>query len=359
MLQRILRAQQQCKAGLGHAVAVEDVRAELIDHVAHRRGGDGRAAGRDHPQTRHVELLEARMKQHLLNLRRHCEQRRHAMGLNRLQSFHGLIPTLDDVGAAHHQMRNEKRLHAADVVQRSDMQCDVGRLQSVLHHAVHRDRDVVVVAVHHALRAAGRARGVDQRRQLIARGHGAWRMNVDRLFDQRIEVMMPVRHVDRVVRARDVVVHALQALLNLQDALGQRPSVDEDAGAGIGKRVGDLAGCQSKIQRHRNRAQHLCREIGGNGILGGRHIERDPVARAHAQIGQRLCEAAHAVVPVGVRPALVFKNQRGVLRVTLDRLQENRRDVHNSYSKLLRAPILRLRCSTYLCAPALLGLIGN
>ena len=234
------------------------------------------------------------MEQHLLDLRRHREQRRHAVRFDRLERLLGLVAALDDVGAADHQMRNEERLHAADVVERRDVQRNVGRLQPVLHHAVHRDRDVVVVAVHHALRAgpscrtcrrapkAGRprARGAaDGRRPPASTSVSKW--------------WWPGRHVGRVVCARDVVVDAAQPLLRPPARSRSASARRRECGRRSPRATyGDLARRQPEIERHGDRAQHLRREIGGDRVLGSRHVERDAVARAHAEIGERLREPA-------------------------------------------------------------------
>ncbi len=85
-----------------------------------------------------------------------------------------------------------------------------------------------------------------------------------------------------------------------------------------------------KFKRHRNGAQHLRREVSRDGVLGRRHIERDTVARTHAEIGQRLREAADALVPRGIGPALLLEDQRGLVGIALDRLQENGRDIHQT-----------------------------
>ena len=268
------------------------------------------------------------MKQHLLDLGRHREQGRHAVGLNRCQCFVGFVAPLHHIGTADHQVRNEKRLHATYVVERRDMQGNVGRLQPILHHAVHRNRDVVVVAVHHALGPAGGARGIHQRRQMVAQGHRTRRMVVDGLVHQRVEVVVAGWHVGRVVGAGDVVVYALQARLDVQHVFGYRAPIDQNAGTRVRQGIRDLAGGEPEVERHGHRAQHLGREIGGDGIFRGGDVERDTVARSYAQVGQRLGEPAHAPVPIAVGPALVLENQGDVVRVTLDRLQKNRCDVH-------------------------------
>ena len=155
--------QQQRETRFGHAVTVENVRTELVDDALHRRRGDGCAASGDHPQARDVVIAEPRMMEHFLDLRRHGDQRRDALGLNRLERLDGIVVSEHDARAADHHVRNEERLHAADVIQRRDVQRDVGVPQAVLHHAVHRDRDVVDVVVHHTLGPSRRPRRVDQR----------------------------------------------------------------------------------------------------------------------------------------------------------------------------------------------------
>ncbi len=66
----------------------------------------------------------------------------------------------------------------------------------------------------------------------------------------------------------------------------------EDAGTGIGERVRDLAGREPKIERHRDRAEHLGREISGDRVLRRGDVEGHAVAGTHAQIRQALGEVA-------------------------------------------------------------------
>ena len=213
------------------------------------------------------------------------------------------------------------------------MQRDVRMAEPVLHHAVHRDRHIVDVGVHHTFWAPGGARRVDQRRQMARRRHRPWRVVVDRLFSDRIEVMMARRHVRRVVCAGDEIVHAADSFLHFEHVWREIAPVDQHTRAGILQHDGRLAGSEAEIERHGDCTENLAREISRDRVLGCRHIERDAVARADAEVGEPLRETPHARVPLAIRPATVLENKRGVIRIAFRRLNEDRCDVHGARAR--------------------------
>src|SRR5439155_11759635 len=142
--------------------------------------------------------------------------------------------------------------------------------------------------------------------------------------------MMTRRHIRRVVRARDKVVDAANALLYFRHVWRQVSSIDEHAGTRILEHNFGFAGNETEVEWHGDRAKNLASEVRRDRIFRRGHVERDAITWPHAEICQPLREAAHARVPLAVCPAAVFENERGMVRIAFRRLDENRRDVYGA-----------------------------
>jgi hypothetical protein len=202
--------------------------------------------------------------------------------------------------------------------------------EAVFHHAVHGDGDVVGVGVDHPLRTAGGAGGVDKRRDRVTIGDRARLAPVLGLLGEGVEVPVALGDIGVVVGAADQVVNRAGLGGDFQRVLGEVAAVDQHAGTAVLDDEGRFARAQAVVERHRDGAKDLASEIGRHRVLGGGYVEGDPIAGAHAEVGERLGEATDAAEPFRVGPAAVTKDQRCVVGIAFDRGFEDAGDMHGA-----------------------------
>jgi hypothetical protein len=243
--------------------------------------------------------------------RRHAAEDRRPVALDDLEHLARLEARDHRQRGARDQGDVHERAHAEDVEERQRRQRDVvgADVGDVVTDA-RRGRDVGV-GQRRALRAAGRARRVDDhgRVVIVARRDAHYRLGVG---ERPLEL---ARHDEEALRAR--------LLASVARGVGEVVPADQDAGARIGEVVGDLPLLQQRVHGHEDGAEPQRPVEQHREVRHGGDLHADAVAGLDAGGAQQpgharrgLLEPAvghHEIVQLDRRPIRALGGRGGQL----------------------------------------------
>ena len=296
------------------------VTPERLARPLEHRGADGFAGAHDAAQRKFVPIARARH-----GLHDHLERRREQKGVAHRIARHQRQRALglEAAAKAHDRVaeiqRRQQRVHETAgprPVGRRPEHIAFEREAVVRMHESRQVADQALMRHQRALGRAGGSAGVDQQRRVDAacrRWRESWR--------RPLEDVAPFQR-PRAAGAgnADDVAQEPKSLTDRRNIL-DRGSVDEhDLGLGIVQPVFERVGTEQERQGHRDRAQLVAGDVRDRGLGPLRQDDRDLVAAAHIQRGERVGQPIglllHGEVRQRRRPAvLVLPMDRDPVRV--------------------------------------------
>ena len=288
---------------LGQAVALADLRArQATRELVHDFGGERRGAGRDVAELAQVVLLQ-RLREQQVQHRRHHRDDLAAVLLRELEPALGVEPAHQHVPARLGRVQADARDEQPERVRerkRREAPDDPRHVARVLGDLAAQPE--VLVREHHALRAAGRAAGVHQRREVV----------VGAFDDRRLAARLQLTEL----LGRDDARGGCRLACGVGE-LGRR---DHDACLGVVDDVPELRRREQK-DRGRDHGAGAPERVVGDPDLGAvRHQHDDAVARLDPRVAKTLGETARPLVHSRRSVPLAFEEERLVVAVPLERL---------------------------------------
>ncbi len=302
-------------------VADDVVHLGLAEHLVHRHaergfrpvadgGPDGFAGAHDAAQVDVEALARPRERlHHHLERRREQERVADPVLLHQRQRALGIeAAAIADDGLAEIE-RGEQRIHQAagpgPVGGRPEQVARL-RVPVVRVHEARQVADQALLRHQRALGRAGGAAGVDQQRRISRRG-GHRLEPRRRLREQLVE-----RRDERLARAGDADdVGEPRHVAADRDEVRQRLRIDQrDLRFGVGQPVGERVRPEQERQRHRDRAELIDGDVRDDRLRSLRQDQRDLVAAAHAEPGERVGQPVGLLLQV---PERVRRRRAGLV----------------------------------------------
>ena len=291
-----------------HAPTVHHAQAELVRQRPDHRRRAGRAADRRVLERRELELVLLHVVDQIHPYRRHRGSAVDGLGFDQLEEACAIEP-----GARKHELctgqrRGVRNPPGVDVKHRHDRKHRARRRQVL--GVRQRDRESVQngrpVAEEHALRVAGSARGVAQRRRSVLvelRPLEIIGLGCDEILvagksrDRRLRPVAAVGH-------RHPVLHAFARCGELLDQRREGEIEEHDAVLGVVDDVGELLVEQTRIDRVGDRAHARDRVVQLEVAVAIPGERSDPGSGRDAQPRHCAGETARARVRVAIRIAM-------------------------------------------------------